>query len=254
MSILVSPVAESATRQRIQEVVRTAAARHSRHLQSAIGPSEIGEECDRRLAYRAFDVTRVNDSADPWPSIVGVATHTWLAEAFTAENRRLGWPRYLVERRVHVTDGISGTADLYDVLDAEVIDFKILGTTSLGKIKKGVVPNRYRKQLQLYGYGYRRLGFAVTSVTLACFPRGGYLDGLHLVTVPYDEAEALAALDRLSRLVAVASVLNLDLPGNPMWSLITATPGPDCAWCPFWRPGPAADSSGCPGPDVREAS
>lgn len=250
MPTLVAPIGDPTTRRQIQDVVRTAANAHERHHQHVIGPSEIGEDCDRRLTYRAFGVESVNDKSDPWPSIVGIATHGWLADAFRLANQALGWSRYLVEQRVYVTDGISGTADLYDVLGAEVIDHKILGTTSMSKIKSGAIPGRYRKQIHLYGYGYRRLGFEVSRVTLACYPRSGFLDGLYLHTEAYDEGLALAALDRLSQLVAVASILDLDVPGNPYWAAIPAKPGPECTWCPFWRPGPAADTSGCPGPEL----
>jgi len=233
----------------LQQIVRRAAEASPRNQQVAVGPSEMGDECDRRLAYRALDVKGPNTSGDPWPSIVGVAVHGWLADAFTLENQRLGRVRYLIEQRVFMTDGISGTCDLFDVDQAEVIDHKILGTTSMKKIKSGDIAARYQVQLQLYGFGLRRAGRRVERVSLACYPRGGFLDGLYVWSTDYDEATALAALARFSNISAAALVLNLDDPSTSFWGMIPAQPTPErCAWCPYWRPGRPADFTGCPGP------
>lgn len=244
------PVAPSGTKDTIQTIVRDAAARAPRSVQHAIGPSEIGEPCERRLTYRLLDLPGTNPNGDPWPSIVGTAVHGWLADAFELANTRLGRRRWMVEQRVWMTDGISGTCDLLDTDRAEIIDHKVVGTTTMTKLKHGDIPVRYRVQLHLYGYGYERAGMSIKTVTLACYPRGGFLDGLWLWSEPYDPIIAGAALDRLSTLTATAYILSLDDPHSPLWNLISHEPGPGCAWCPLWRPGQPADTEGCPGQPI----
>lgn len=242
---VVPPLTE--TREQLQRVIKTAAAQAPRSVQRSIGPSEIGEPCQRRLTYRLLDLPGTNPNGDPWPSIIGTAAHAWLADAFESENARLPKRRYLVEQRVWMTDGISGTCDLFDLERCEVIDHKIVGITTMNKLKRGNITERYRVQLHLYGFGFVRAGLAVKNVTLACYPRGGFLDGLWLWSEPYDPAIAEAALDRMSTLTASAYILNLDNPHSPFWALIPHDPGPGCAWCPLWRPGQPVDTEGCPG-------
>lgn len=248
---LSSPVgAQGSISDTLQRVVRDAAATLPRTLQTAVGPSEMGDDCARRLTYRLLGLPGTNGNGDPWPSIVGTAVHAWLAEAFTNENTRLGRVRWLAEQRVYMTDGISGTCDLFDLQDMAVIDNKILGTTSMQKIKRGEIPDRYKVQINLYGYGFARLGLPVRTVALACYPRGGWLDGLHVWSEPYDASIAEAALDRFANLTTAAYVLQLDDLDSPLWSLIPHTPSSACAWCPMWRPGQPVDAAGCPGPET----
>lgn len=236
---------------RIQRIVRQASSQSARSVQRAIGPSEIGEECSRRLTYKLLDMPEANTTGDPWPAIVGTATHAWLADAFIRENERLKRDRYLVERQVFLTDGISGTCDVYDTELGGVVDHKVLGTTSLAKVKKVGANERYRVQLHLYGLGYVRDGYDVKTVSLACYPRGGWLDGLYTWTEQYRPDIAHAAMARLSAHTEAA--YRLDLENHPeRWALIPHQPGPGCAWCPFFRPGSPVSDVGCPGPELGE--
>lgn len=247
MKTFSAPIEPPELRSRIQRIIRERDSGSQRSMQRALGPSEIGDECDRRLTYRLLDMEPTGRSGDPWPAIVGTAVHAWLAGAFNSENVRLGRLRYVVEQRVYLTSGISGTCDLYDLDTDEVIDHKVLGTTSMGKLKAGKIPTRYRVQLHLYGLGYALAGMRVSKVTLALYPRGGWLDGMHIWSEPYSAETAQSAMDRLSKLTAVAYTLELD--DHPeRWELIPAKPGPDCDFCPFFRPGKHVDSNGCPGP------
>ncbi len=72
----------------LQNVIRHAAANAPRSLQSALGPSEVGLPCRRRLAYRLLDWLdeKPNPDSDPLPSTMGTAYHAWLAEAFERAN------------------------------------------------------------------------------------------------------------------------------------------------------------------------
>lgn len=233
---------------RVQAVIRAKSESTPRNAQRAIGPSQIGEACDRQVAYQLLDMPRSRTGIDPWASIVGTATHAWLAEAFTEENRRLGQLRYLVECPVRLTDGIKGTCDLFDLWGSEVIDHKILGTESMRKIGTGEVPTKYRVQLHLYGYGFTLVGMPVRTVSIVAYPRSGFLDGIKTWTEPYDEALATSAMDRLGNLTTAVYMLKLD--EHNLWGLIRPTPSRDCNWCPWWRPTLPVDGCGCPGQET----
>lgn len=249
------PLGES-TAAMIQRVVRTAETGSARSQQRVIGLSEIGDPCDRAVAYRLFETEPVNTGRDNWLATLGTAGHAWLADAFEAENRRLGRERYVVEQRVWLTDGYSGTCDLFDSDTGTVLDHKVLGVTSLRKIRAGEIPPKYRLQIHAYGYGHARAGREVREVALVCYPRSDNLagdfggQGLHVWSEPYSEQVALEGLDRLSNLTVLAG--QLDVETHPeRWALIPATPGSDCRYCPFFRPdGGPADAIGCPGAPV----
>jgi len=239
----------------VRRICRAYSDSFARTQQKQIGLSEIGDPCDRAVAYRLFELPAVNTERDRHLADVGTAWHAWLAEAFAMENRRLGRERYLIEQRVWLTDGYSGTCDLYDTDTARVIDHKLLGVTSMRKIRNGDIPEKYRVQLHSYGLGHVRAGRPVREVALVCFPRSDNLGGdfgglgLYVHAEPYDERIALNGLDRLGRLSALLH--QLDPEQHPdRWGLIPATPSGDCRWCPFFRPGGPADATGCPGQPV----
>lgn len=230
----------------LTDVVRWDSANAPRSLQTAIGPSEIGQPCARRLAYKLLGAPEVNTGGDPWASYVGTAVHAKLADAFENHNRHLGRTRWLVEQRVEVSTGITGSCDLVDVDTLTVIDHKVVGPSSLKKYQKEGPGPQYRAQAHLYGRGWRRAGLPIKRVALAFYPRAGWLTGLHIWSEPYDETVADEALDRMHNLIAVTCDLQVeDHPDR--YQLIPATPGHGCTWCPFWRGGGPADGTGCPG-------
>src|SRR5258708_7059039 len=90
----------------IISLIGFAAANAPRSLQEALGPSEAGEPCTRRLAYKMMYTPPAAAERDvPWAAIQGTALHAWMAEVFRAENIKLGRERYLVERRVTPVTG-----------------------------------------------------------------------------------------------------------------------------------------------------
>lgn len=229
-------------------IVRWADANSARSLQTAVGPSEVGVDCMRRLAYRLSGTAAVNDTADPWFAIVGTAVHEWLGTAIELHNAASGRPfeqrRFWVEQKVTATAdayGVSGSCDLYDADQQTVIDHKVVGATALKRyIDKGP-SNVYRTQVHLYALGHVQAGRPVRDVAIAFYPRSGYLSDLHVWSEPYDEQVARDALSRAATVAQLAAVLP---PGQ-----IPATPDPaGCTWCDFYRPGGPADKSGCPGP------
>lgn len=239
-------------RRMLTEIILDASTNAPRSLQRRLGPSEVGDPCPRRLAYKLLDWPTVNDGGDPWPSIVGTATHAWLADALEAHNAKAGKKRFLVEERVEVDDGtvsgyrLAGSCDAYDTETDTVLDHKCVGETAMRKYRSEGVREQYRIQANLYGLGFERAGHAPRTVALAFYPRGGMLGGLWVWTAEYDRR---VALDALQRLGAVRdAVIALDPEARPeMWQHIPAVPTSGCRWCPFWKPGNADLAVGCPG-------
>jgi hypothetical protein len=229
----------------IRAVVLDADRTAPRSLQTAMGPSEVGEPCARRLAYRIMNEPATNTDSDPWAAIVGTAVHAWLADAFTAANTRLNRIRYLVEQRLQIVPGLIGSCDLYDADHAAVIDHKVVGTTAMTEYKRNGPLDTYRAQVHLYGKGYRRLGLPVHQVALAFFPRGGMLAGLHVWSEPFDETVADAALARVWQITEAIVALNVEhYPER--YQHIPRVTGHRCTWCPWLRPGPDKGDA-CPG-------
>lgn len=224
-------------------VVVDAARFSPRSKQTAVGPSEIGEPCQRQLAYKLSGAPKLGDG-DPWAAIVGTATHAWLAAAFAANNLTLDEPRWIVEQRVHPSSGISGNCDLYDLWTDTAIDWKVVGVTTLREAKRNGPSQKYRIQAHTYALGWERLGRMPREVAIAYWPRSGFSSDLFIYREPYDRSIAEEALNRVSRISAAA--LSLDIIEHPeMAMLIPAEPSEDCRFCPY-RTTHRGDG-GCPG-------
>lgn len=216
-----------------------------RSQQRALGPSEYGEPCARKLAYKLMDEPKTNTDSDPWASIVGTAGHAWLADALLADNERSGELRWLVERRLNIRPGLDGSCDAYNVPRHTVVDHKLVGPTKLREYKISGPGEQYRKQVHLYGKGYRLLGLPVREVAIAFYPRAGLLSGMHVWSEPYDEAIADEAITRVDTVLEL--VLSLDVEHNPIhYTAIPRAPGRNCLYCPWMRPGPDTGAA-CPG-------
>jgi hypothetical protein len=221
------------------ERIRQGGRNAPRSQQRTIGPSGLGHHCQRNLAYHAWQTEPVNDDGDPWMALVGTAAHAWLADTFA------GSPRWLVEQRLHIAGQISGSCDLYDLQTGTVIDWKVLGPTSLKDKRKNGPGATYRTQVHLYGYGFEQSGHNPEQVAIMMLPRNGRLRDAHLWTEPYDRQIALDALERYNTVVALSVALHVD--ENPaMWALVP-TDTSNCAYCPFWKPGSTDLGRACPG-------
>jgi hypothetical protein len=227
------------------ETVKQTAASAPRSLQSAVGPSELGTPCTRRLAYRLLDWDpKPNGDTDPWAAIQGTAVHAWMAETYEAENRRLGRQRYLVEQRVHLP-GVSGSADLFDRDIASVVDWKFTGLPRLKEYRLRGPGQQYRWQAHTYGLGMQLAGETVERVAIVFLPRGGRIDQMYAWSEPYDYRVALQALARYQ--TTRDAVVALDPEKYPeRWAAIP-TGDAHCAYCPFYLPGSTDLGSGCPG-------
>lgn len=222
-------------REDLVAMVRQRYAATPRHQQVELGPSDVSHPCMRRMAMAMMQVPRCNPEYDPLPSILGTAAHTWMESAARLDNERLGRERWLIETRLEVAAGLSGSCDLYDTDTDTVIDHKFLGYTSFTAYVKDIGP-QYKSQVMLYGRGFRRLGRNVRRVAVAIFPRSGTLTNAHLWSADYDDNHAARVLTRREQAICLLDDLQVEIyPERYQW--IPATPY-SCIWCPFWRPEP----------------
>jgi hypothetical protein len=244
------PLAKKLKKQ-IIEVIKWKEYNNPRSQQKRIGPSEIGDPCDRRIGYRIAEVPEVNFGADPWAAIVGTAIHSWLDEAFSDWVLAHDSSAWLTETPVSLDGYLGGRSDLFNVIDSCVIDHKGAGPSVMQKVQKTGPGVGYVVQIQLYGYGYEQMGYEVKKVALAFYPRAGQLKDMFVWTADYDRDVALAALDRVSRIAQDVVKLDVLKEGNGhRWEQLDAVPD-YCGFCPWYQAGRdaevGANEFGCPG-------
>lgn len=233
----------------LSKVVLEHASQAPRTLQTRLGPSELGQPCDRQVVGKMAGVARTNHVFDPWPSIMGTAGHAWMDAAFSADNQRHG-RRWEPEHKVTPWPGAEGTSDLYDHHKRAVVDHKFLGTSTMAKLKRGGAPVVYHVQLLLYGLGYRNAGLPVDRVIIAAWPRTkSTIREMYVWDHPWT-AEDDALLTRVYRLTETRRMVAEHVRSGALpLSAVPATPDDDsCFYCPFYRPQAAHDGGlGCPG-------
>jgi len=103
-----------------------------RSKQVYIGPSEIGHECTRRIAYKLLDWDKPNEmpGGGNWAAQVGTAIHAHLADIFAKLED------YEVEQKVTIRANLTGTVDLFDKRRGIVMDWKTTGSSGLEKRRK----------------------------------------------------------------------------------------------------------------------
>lgn len=232
----------------IKTTILDAARNAPRTQQRSLGPSEVGDPCARKLAYKLLDVTPTNTTTDPLPSLVGTGAHAWLADAFAADNQRLGRQRWVIEQRLQCGD-VSGSGDLYDADTYKVIDHKFPGATAMKKYKTNGPSQVYRVQAHLYGLGHVNAGRRVDDVAILFFPRGGMLSDAWLWQEPYQPDIAQQALDRLHSIAAAIDAW-MSATGGDKSQTLAAIPThvtPLCNWCHYLAFASSDLSTGCPG-------
>lgn len=230
-------------RRELLVTIRRRITAHPRSAQQVIGPSELGTPCLRRLALKLSGVTSSQASA-AWRPTVGTAVHTWLADTFDAAERD-NPGRWATEARVMVgTVGgreIWGSCDLYDRTTATVVDWKVVGATTLRTARRSGPSEQYRTQLHLYGRGYRNAGLPVERVAIMYLPSSGELADAVWWSEQYTEDVALQALSRADGLVAAMYAAGPEV-------VVPALPTAEayCTGCPWFDPG-ARTPLACPG-------
>lgn len=223
-----------------------------RSIQVEIGPSEVGNDCERRVALALLGSRRPNISRDEWTATVGTACHTWVEKAFRWHNDQLlaagKPPRWLVETEVTIRPGLFGHCDLYDMWTNTVIDHKFPGVTAIRKYKRQNYPSQqYEWQAHLYGKGWANAGLPVKNVALVMYPRSGLLRDTWMWQVPYDEAIAEKALKRVDDLLVSMNIAeSFDKLEELM--LLMRRDTEHCDWCPYFQRTNEDPTNGCKGP------
>jgi len=237
----------SLVRDEYLHVIRATIAAHPRSAQKAIGPSEIGTPCQRRLGYRLAGVPQVQ-AGGSWRPTVGTAVHSWLDMAFADPrwNDAEGTARWLTETKVDVGEiagiPITGRADLYDRITGTSIDHKCVGITTLRAARAGRVDPKYRVQGHLYGRGWARAGLPIETVAISYLPNNGELNEAHWWSEPYDEAIAVGALEAANTVAVLLKVVPA-----AMLLPVLATANDHCNWCPWFMPAATDLTEACPG-------
>lgn len=237
------------------DVIRQFERSSERGLQVELGPSDIGQPCERRLVLQLLGAADINPDREQWPATVGTAIHAMLAEAFGVDNARrraAGEPeRWLIEQEITIRPGVLGHTDLVDLQNWTVIDHK---TTSVTKIRSyrrsGRPPEQYRAQAHLYGLGWARAGLPIRTVQLVFYPRSGILTDSWAWSEPYDPNVAVNALDRMDGLLIGANAAE-GMGGLDQYVAGLSRDTGHCDWCPYHtaQDRPAADPvAGCAGP------
>lgn len=215
----------------------------ARSQQVAIGPSEIGVACDRRLGYALRNAPRQPDERVPWAPLLGTALHALIADALRAANEAAGRQRWLIEQRVQPSAEIAGNTDAYDTETGTVVDWKLVGKSTVEKAQRSGPGQQYEWQAHTYGRGWQRLGYDPQWVRIVFLPRWSHtITDAFEWTAPYSRRTAEKALDRVQRVDAAIGPY-------PDFSAIEATTvSGDCFFCPHRRASAApADFNGCPG-------
>lgn len=239
-------------RDELLDVIATAVAAHPRSRQRELGPSEIGHPCQRWLGYRLLDVEPVNTNQETsWRPTVGVAVHEWLQGTFAVANHGQAVARWLTECQVSPAelDGVPivGRSDLYDRETATVIDWKIVGPTTLRNVRAHGPAPQYQVQAHLYGRGWTRRLVPVERVAIFYLPSNGELRDHFYWETAYDEQVALDAMARLEQ----TSALTKQFGRRALAVLPTADHY--CTRCPFFLPAVTDPTEACPGHKPSEA-
>ena len=232
-------------REDLIEIILWANNNRGRSAQVALGASEVGQDCQLRIAYRMAGMGAVNDG-DPWPAIVGTSIHTWMEGAVNDFQAVNGVNEWLTELEVAPSPLVKGHTDLYHTPRAAVLDWKFPGSDNLRKMRKEGPSTQYKVQLQLYGLGHQNAGRRVERVGIVALGRQGWLKDLFVWTTKFDPELAHKALQRIydlgDRMIA------LGLPESDAWQEIDRSPTYICRLCPFWNYNEKVPSSrGCPG-------
>lgn len=165
-----------------------------RGRQDRIGPSEVGG-CRRCLAARVAWGAAASNRSVAWRPYVGTCVHEGLDRIFSAEAGFLS--------DLKAAGPVPGSLDLYHPRLGAVVDWKVVGPTSMKKAAKGAISDRYRVQVHLYALDVQETyGWAPKTVAVMFLPSAGELRDAVLWSEPYDRTlalEAVAGLDALRK-------------------------------------------------------
>lgn len=197
-------------------IVEDRVLRHPRSLQTAIGPSELGEPCARKLLARLAGLKDPRQEV-AWKTVIGTAVHSWMEDCFTEANGdNQNTPRFVTEWRVDVGEvggrTVSGSCDLYDTLTHTVADHKCVGIKQIAKYRVDGPPEIYRRQINLYALGFLRdQGWGTPKRVAICFlPRDGEWGKRWVWEAPVDYPLAIDTLNRANQLAQLLATDGLE--------------------------------------------
>lgn len=191
---------------RIDDIIRDALLNQPRSLQRQIGPSEIGEPCDRWVMWKIVGREEPKRAQVPWKPALGTFAHAGLEEIFGRANGN--YDEWVTEHKVtvgYLPDGtaITGHSDLFHVPTRTVIDWKIVGDRQLQSYRANGPSERYRVQAHLYGGGFTmdpEPWGATERVAIYFLPRDREFEKGYFWSEPWNPTIWSDALNRLNRL------------------------------------------------------
>lgn len=186
----------------IVDVIRAMMQERPREPMGNIGPSMLGG-CERKIGHQlAFGSTGERDDGS-WIARVGTAVHTELDDMFRGRVEADGTRRWFTS--VRIAKPVRGVIDVYDAQRREVIDFKVVGATTMTKARRGEIDVKYDVQLDVYGVGMMAAGFHVERVAVLFLPKTQGLDKAVWYSRPIDVGRAVDAVERLRRVEAMVT-------------------------------------------------
>ena len=201
----------------IRRIIETRMSSQPRDLQREIGPSELGTSCVHCLAAKLAGWPERRRPA--WLPFIGTCVHARFEQWFKDVEELVEVPdmdglalrrRFTPEMRVtvghlqglHAGYDVQGSIDLYDRKTGSTIDWKIVGNTTLTKVKAHGPSQQYRVQASLYGIGLENRGETVRCSRIYFLPRNkaGLNDALPW-QAGFDPKPGLWALARAQLLV-----------------------------------------------------
>jgi hypothetical protein len=239
----------------LMDLIATAVLNDPRQLQAEIGISEYGSPCTRKVVYMLAEFPPSAPEGVAWRAAMGKAGHAYVAEILAEANARLGRVRWLIENRVLGGEidnvPLPGSADVFDLVTGDVIDWKFVGPTSHKRVRAAVNTGRvpsvgYRVQGHTYGRGFARRGLKVNNIHICFFPIAGEFSDAIWWTEPYDEQIVLDALARATELRSMSRAL-----GAGTVAALAETEEDYCTHCSWFAPGLDDPANGkCPGADA----
>lgn len=224
-----------------------------RSMQTELGPSELADPCERKLAFKVSRAGSKNSGASRRAAIIGTAAHDMMERALADD------PDWVVEKRVQIGGVTAGKSDalwlpfkeliyreslppIVRIVDGIVVDWKFPGDTTVTKVKRDGHPGvQYEGQAHSYAKGWAEKGYPVKYVAIAFLSKN--MEDKDLIWIDYyDEEKAQKVLDRYVgiRDDVRAGRKPIDFP---------KTTGRNCIYCPYF--GTRSDEEtgrGCSGP------
>jgi hypothetical protein len=180
-----------------------------RGLQTQIGVSEVGMQCQRCVVRKLANVEK-QQFVGSWRAQLGTYVHAGLADEF--ESRFGDSGKVIIEQSLIVHEYkdfvLKGSCDAFFPNGGRgfVVDWKIVGDDTLESVRKGSIKNQYFVQGQLYALGWELAGYPVERIGIMFLPANK--GNLKRDAVPrvfdYDKSVAVAALAKLEAYIDIA--------------------------------------------------